>query len=433
MTTAPPSCITVEEIADGSIGSFLWLAGENFSGRSGILEKVCDRFVDRPGAAILIPPEVHNAVSGLVPSVLEELLLHAGKRGRCNPFWKLADQWHLLEWHKRDPFTLSGGELAMLVILCKLSLRPQFLCLDGALEQLDSDNLSKVVTLLSRGKSFQGLRCILLTHNGYFPESLTPVPQQVLVETIAYGVQSPPVPPLDEAGFEPPLVHEPAQIDLVDLGFTYRTGNTVFRNLNLRLEPGRIYRLAGPNGSGKSTLARLLTGVLRPTQGGLRVNGRKFDSYSRPGALAHLHFQSADSQLFESTVGAELKSLDADSKRAATRFAGLGAFLDQHPFDLPFVLRKRLALTVILHSSAPWLIFDEPVIGQDENSRSAIGKSLRKLAAAGHGVILISHNAEFARSFSDEELNLLNLECGRSANSQSLQLEILPENVATNP
>jgi energy-coupling factor transport system ATP-binding protein len=134
-----------------------------------------------------------------------------------------------------------------------------------------------------------------------------------------------------------------------------------------------------------------------------------FDSYSRPGTLARLHFQSPDSQLFESTVRDEINSLPATAANAATRFAGLDSFLDQHPFDLPFVLQKRLALTLILNTSAPWLIFDEPTLGQDEDARAAIGHALRKLAAAGHGVILISHNSEFSYSFSDEELDLSKL------------------------
>jgi energy-coupling factor transport system ATP-binding protein len=428
-----PSCVAVEDIAEGRAGRFVWLTGNNFSGRSAVLKKACEHFIECPGAAISVPPEVHNAISGLVPSVQEELTLHAGQCEPDNPFWSLADQWGVLRLGKRDPFTLSGGEGAMLVVLCKLALKPELLCVDGALEQLDPDNLDKVMTLFSRCGSLQAQPRIVLTHNGQLPENFSPPLQQLSAKTVVDVTEAPAAPSLDEPGFDPPPVHEPARIDLVDLGFRYRTGTTVFANLNLRLEPGRVYRLAGPNGAGKSTLARLLTGILRPMHGGLRVNGKQFDSYSRPGALAHLHFQSPDSQLFESTVSDELKSLPTESALAATRFAGVAGFLNQHPFDLPFALRKRLAVALILHSSAPWLIFDEPAIGQDQNSRGAIGKALRKLAVAGHGVILISHDAEFAKSFSDEEVKLLPLEWARNVNSQNLQITIPKKDARMSP
>ena len=317
-----------------------------------------------------------------------------------------------MEFATRDPFTLSGGEQAMLVVLCKLALLPKLLCLDGALEQLDPDNLRKVLGGFLSGKSFTNLPQTILTHNGHLPEcnaaEIRPLPSA----QIAHDESMAAPPPLDHSGFTPSEVHEPVTIKLVDFAFQYPHGATVFKRLNLRLEPGRIYRLAGPNGVGKSTLARLLTGVLRPKHGQIIANGKAFDSYLRPGTLARLHFQSPDSQLFESTVGDELDSLSTDAKQAAVRFAGLDGILTHHPFDLPFVLRKRLALTLILNTTSPWLIFDEPTLGQDEDARIAIGHALRKLAASGHGVILISHNSEFGQSFSDEELNLLQLTNG---------------------
>lgn len=404
--------ISVEAVADGKMGRFVWLTGKNFSGRSAVLHEACAHYANSLGAAISIPPEIHNAISGLLPAVQEEILLHVGSREQVPGFWSLAEEWGLLRFSERDPFTLSGGEQSMLVVLCKLALKPKLLALDGALEQLDPDNLRKVLNLFSSGGSLPELPRIILTHNSLLPENGAEPIWQVPAVAIANVQRQTPPPQLEVTGFEPPRVLEPSTIHLVDFAFRYRRGATVFRNLNLRLESGRIYRLVGPNGSGKSTLARLLTGVLRPTHGEIRVNGKMFDSYSRPGTLARLHFQSPDSQLFESTVSDELNSLSAIAAHAAARFAGLNGFLDQHPFDLPFVLRKRLALTLILNTPAPWLIFDEPTLGQDEDARAVIGHALRRLAASGHGVILISHNAEFARSCFDEELNLPKLTNG---------------------
>lgn len=127
-----------------------------------------------------------------------------------------------------------------------------------------------------------------------------------------------------------------------------------------------------------------------------------------------MHFQSPDSQLFEDTVRSELASLPPEAADRATRFAGLTAFLDLHPFDLPFVLRKRLALTLILHASAPWLIFDEPDLGQDEQTRIAIAGALGRLAENGYGVILVTHNDEFGASVSHSSISFADFQQGEN-------------------
>jgi energy-coupling factor transport system ATP-binding protein len=180
----------------------------------------------------------------------------------------------------------------------------------------------------------------------------------------------------------------------------------VLANLNLKLEPGKVYRLAGPNGAGKSTLARILCGILRLNSGRIFVNGSAFDPYPHPGTLVRLHFQNPDAQLFGEPVRNELSSLPPSLREAAALFAGLIPFLDTHPFDLPFVLRKRLALTLIFHTVAPWLIFDEPTVGLDEEAQSIIAACIDRLASAGYGVIFISHNERLTRLLSPVVLSL---------------------------
>lgn len=335
-------------------------------------------------------------------------MLHLGNNPDAPLFQKLAEEWGLAELGELDPFRLSGGQQSLLAILCKLALAPRLLAIDGALEQLDPANLNRVLSALGFGSPFSNPPRVLITHNGNFSDADELAISQFPAASFADIERVKSSPLLGDSSFEPSRCKEPATIALKDLTFHYPCGKNVFSDLNLTLEPGRIYRLAGPNGSGKSTLARLLTGILRPTSGEIQVNGKPFNSYARPGTLAHLHFQSPDSQLFEDTVRAELASLHVDSIERATRFAGVAEFLNQHPFDLPFVLRKRLALTLILHTSAPWLIFDEPTLGQDHQSRVVLSSALKRLANAGHGIIIISHSGNFADQLANETVNLKN-------------------------
>ena len=66
-------------------------------------------------------------------------------------------------------------------------------------------------------------------------------------------------------------------IEINGVSFTYRTGKTdavpALRDLNLKVNPGQLVAIIGHNGSGKSTLVKLLTAVLYPTEGEIRVDG----------------------------------------------------------------------------------------------------------------------------------------------------------------
>src|SRR3990170_1629368 len=66
-------------------------------------------------------------------------------------------------------------------------------------------------------------------------------------------------------------------IEINGLSFTYRTGEAdavpALRGLDFKIEPGQFVAIIGHNGSGKSTLVKLLTAVLYPTQGEVRIDG----------------------------------------------------------------------------------------------------------------------------------------------------------------
>lgn len=62
-------------------------------------------------------------------------------------------------------------------------------------------------------------------------------------------------------------------IEMKELGFGYRRRHAVFSGLNLNLKAGHVYGLLGKNGAGKSTLLKLITGLLFPDRGELKVLG----------------------------------------------------------------------------------------------------------------------------------------------------------------
>jgi len=73
--------------------------------------------------------------------------------------------------------------------------------------------------------------------------------------------------------------------------------------------------------------------------------------------------------------------------------------LDVNPVELPFVLKKRLGLALANLTARPWIILDEPTIGQDVEARLQIGEILKLLIATQRGLIVISHDPGFKAMF----------------------------------
>ena len=63
-------------------------------------------------------------------------------------------------------------------------------------------------------------------------------------------------------------------IQVQDLSFGYKRGSKLFNNINLNIEPGKIYGLLGKNGMGKTTLLKLMCGLLHQQGGSALLNGR---------------------------------------------------------------------------------------------------------------------------------------------------------------
>lgn len=406
----PMTMPTTEQLGrlDPQSCQHLLIDGPNFSGRSAAIGDGARQVTEERGLAVIVPPEVEPALSGLMPDVESEVFLHH-RFEDAGAVSDLIRSWSLGQFYERNPYTLSGGEQTLLVLACKLALRPRFLGLDCALEQLDVANLALVQETLS-DPAFDLLPPQMrVAHN----DALL-----ILLESEKFEISPAPCGNGRKDGHHLPrpvlrrIVPQPCRnrvrLEVEKLSFAYPHGPPVLSNLDIQLDPGRVYHLAGPNGAGKSTLARILCGILKPTRGSILADGRPHNAYRTPGQLVRMHFQSPNHQVFEQTVSGELGSLTSECRRAAIEFSGIEPFLDADPFDLPYVLRKRLALAITLFSETPWLIFDEPTLGQDSESRSIIAGQIRSLADAGYGVIIISHNPEFVSKVADEVLPIQN-------------------------
>jgi ABC-2 type transport system ATP-binding protein len=167
------------------------------------------------------------------------------------------------------------------------------------------------------------------------------------------------------------------------------------RDCTLSLPGGQVIGLVGPNGAGKTTLLSLAVGLLRPTEGEVRVLGRPPRS---PGTVAEVGFVAQDKPLYRGLTVTETLRMGAwlnpgwDAGAARERIARVDLPPDQKVGRLSGGQRSQLALTVALSKRPKLLLLDEPVADLDPIARRDFLRTLMsEVAESGVTVVLSSH------------------------------------------
>jgi ABC-type multidrug transport system ATPase subunit len=164
----------------------------------------------------------------------------------------------------------------------------------------------------------------------------------------------------------------------------------VLRGVSLRIGAGETVALMGRNGAGKTTLLRAIAGLVDPVRGAVDAQ--------RGCAL----LPQAPADLFvRERVGEELPG---DEGLAALRAVDLEWAVDADPRDLSGGERQRLALAIVMAGRTgdglPGAIcLDEPTRGMDPARKRELGEWIAALAARGAGVLVATHDVEFAARF----------------------------------
>ena len=198
-----------------------------------------------------------------------------------------------------------------------------------------------------------------------------------------------------------------AAIEVAGLVHVYPDGTRALDGVDLRVAVGEAVAIIGQNGSGKTTLVRHLNGLLRPTEGSVRIDGRDIAGtrVARLAAIVGLAHQDPDQQIFAGRVRAEvafgprnlgLRGLDLDGAVAdALAAVGLADAGDAIPYDLGYARRKLLAIASVLAMRTPIIILDEPTTGQDLRGATVVREIVRRLTGEGRTVLAISHDMRF--------------------------------------
>ncbi len=179
---------------------------------------------------------------------------------------------------------------------------------------------------------------------------------------------------------------------------------TAVDHINLRVERGRFFGFLGPNGAGKSTTIKMLTGLLAPTSGEIRVMGRDVETESME-VKRRIGVVPEDLNLFERLTGAEMLTFTGRmyglaKSEISERTGELLALmeLDSEPRKLVVEyshgMKKKLSLACALIHRPEILFLDEPFEGVDAIASRTLKNLLSRLTARGLTVFLTSHVLE---------------------------------------
>jgi energy-coupling factor transport system ATP-binding protein len=209
-------------------------------------------------------------------------------------------------------------------------------------------------------------------------------------------------------------------INLENLSYSFDRSAAVLSGVNIEIADGEFVGITGPAGSGKTTLVQLISGLMTPTGGSVRIDGddinaKKYDRRKLRRRLG-IVMQQPEKQLFESTVERDvafaLRSQGVSAQNVAPAVKEALELLgfdydtvrERSPLSFSTGEMRRIAIAGVLAAKPGILIFDETDSGLAGKARRDFYALLEKLNRDGATVLLVSHNADALAEYASRVL-----------------------------
>ncbi len=195
-------------------------------------------------------------------------------------------------------------------------------------------------------------------------------------------------------------------IELDGVGFGYRAGEPVLRDVSFRVPPRSMTALVGASGSGKTTITRLIARFWDTDAGVVRVGGVDVRDQSTEDLMAQLAVVFQDVYLFDDTLEANIRlgrpDATDDEVREAAHLAGVDEIIDRLPDGwstrvgeagarLSGGERQRVSVARALLKDAPVVLLDEATAALDPENERFVQRSLHRLAERSTLLVIAHH------------------------------------------
>jgi ABC-2 type transport system ATP-binding protein len=199
-------------------------------------------------------------------------------------------------------------------------------------------------------------------------------------------------------------------IEIEDLTMNYGELRAL-DGLNLTIKPGELFAFLGPNGAGKTTAMKLLTGLMKPDSGRVKLCGHdvQLESMQAKSLLGYvpdvavfyekltpLEFMEFIAELFEMDLDHATTQTDA----LFTKFA-LHEYARQRIENLSHGTRQRLAIASALLHDPKVFVIDEPMVGLDPIHARTVKREIKERSQAGTTVLMSTHLLNIAEELAD--------------------------------
>lgn len=209
---------------------------------------------------------------------------------------------------------------------------------------------------------------------------------------------------------------EPA-LEILDLDFSYISGNPILSNIHFRINKGEMISIVGKNGAGKSTLSNLICGFINPDRGKILLNNADIadKSIKERGEIIGLVMQNPNQMISkpmifdEVALGLAVRGVPEEEIKERVyetlKICGLYPFRNWPVSALSFGQKKRVTIASILVMNPQVLILDEPTAGQDYRHYTEIMEFLKELNEKyGITIIMITHDMHLMLEYTDRAI-----------------------------
>ncbi|MDE0016247.1 MAG: ABC transporter ATP-binding protein [Candidatus Poribacteria bacterium] len=351
------------------------------------------------------------------------------------------EQVGLSGFESRQISSLSGGEKQRVALAAVCAMRSQVLLLDEPTSHLDPKGTREILNIVNYLNKEIGITVVWATHR---TQEVAPLCDHVwlmedgrlcldLPKADAFqdvtpyqrlGVQVPvdvpsnaPTPPPKPAAN---VERQEALLNIQNLHFRYpTTDKDAVCDISCEVPRGEVLAIMGANGSGKTTLIHLIAGLLRPSAGEMRIDGKlcnRMKLHQLAGKVG-IVFQDPDLLLQAETVRDEVafgpknlkflrKTLEERVDETLTRFdlQNLGS---EAPYALSRGQRQRTAVAATFSLYPDLFLLDEPTTGQDAQHLYQLMDELRNEIRQAHKTLIFAtHDAELTLKYADRILLL---------------------------